>query len=68
MKDVTLGGVEVIDTTEKAVLIAWTVKNEEHTSWVPRSLCLDGDTLNIGDTDVCVAKWFANKEDLPWEG
>jgi hypothetical protein len=34
--------------------------------WVPRSVCENGDELDIGDTDICVQRWFAEREDLPF--
>lgn len=54
---------EIIKTTEKAVLIE--VDGAEH--WVPRKVCLDGDSLVIGDEDLVVADWWleqAGLEDL----
>ena len=66
-RDTTLSGVEIIDTTRLAVQIAWTADSEDHTAWIPRSLCMDGDTLEEGDKDVVVATWFADKEGLPYE-
>jgi hypothetical protein len=65
-RNVTLSGVEVIDTTRLAVCVAWSAHSEDHTAWIPRSLCDDGDTLEAGDKDVVVATWFADKEGLPY--
>lgn len=56
---------EVIDTTEKAIQVAWEKRDGVHTHWVPRSVCEDGDELSEGDKDISVATWFVNKEDLP---
>ena len=64
-RDVTLSGVQIVHTTKLAVQIGWTEHSEEMFAWIPRSLCVDGDTLGEGDTDVIVAQWFADKEGLP---
>jgi hypothetical protein len=66
-KHCLLSSVEVIAVTDMAIQIAWTEQSDDKTHWIPRSLCEDGDRLDVGDTDVSVAKWFAIKEDLPWE-
>lgn len=67
MSHVTLGGrAEIIDTTEKAVLVGYTdEQGDAATVWIPRSVCLDGDGLVTGDRDVCVAQWFVDGKDLP---
>lgn len=52
---------EVIRTTERAVLVRCPDKREV---WVPRSVCLDGDMIEEGDTDLEVETWFAEKEGL----
>jgi len=62
---VTLSGVEVIKTTEKAVLIIYTEKDEEFEHWLPRSVCMDGSELAEGDKDIVVEKWIADREGLP---
>lgn len=51
---------EIKRTTDKAVLIE--VDGEDH--WVPRSVCLDGDALAVGDDDLIVADWWLEKEGL----
>ena len=48
---------EITKTTDKAVLIV--VDGEEQ--WVPRSVCLDGDSLNVGDEDLVVENWWLRK-------
>ena len=52
---------EIRKATDKAVLIA-TEDGTEH--WVPRSVCLDGDALAVGDDDLIVADWWLEKEGL----
>lgn len=47
--------------TDKAVLIV-VEDGSEH--WVPRSVCLDGDALDVGDDDLIVADWWLEKEGL----
>ena len=51
---------EIRKATDKAVLIV--VDGEDH--WVPRSVCLDGDSLAEGDEDLIVADWWLKKEGL----
>lgn len=34
--------------------------------WIPRSVCDDGGTLEVGDTDISVHEWFADKEGLDY--
>ena len=48
---------EITETTDEAVLIV--VDGEEQ--WVPRSVCLDGDSLNVGDEDLVVENWWLRK-------
>ena len=62
MATVTLSDVdEVIATTQKAVLVRFAHGQE---TWIPRSVCDDGDTLAKGDQDIVVSRWFANQEGL----
>jgi hypothetical protein len=62
MAYITLSGVdEVIATTEKAVLVSFSNFRE---TWIPRSLCDNGECLEKGDTDIVVQEWFAKKEGL----
>lgn len=59
-RQVSLEG-EVARTTERAVLYRDEWGNE---TWIPRSVLLDGDSLDDGDTDLVCAEWFAEKEGL----
>lgn len=62
MPYITLDGVDrVIKTTPAAVLVRLTNLKEV---WAPRSVCECGDELSVGDTDIVVQEWFAEKEGL----
>ena len=63
---VQLRDVEVVAVTEKAVKIAWKQPDDtEVEQWMPRSVCMEGADLKVGDTDVVAATWFVEKEELP---
>jgi len=51
---------EIIRTTDAAVL----VDLGDREVWIPRSVCLEGDALDVGDTDLIVADWFIEQEGL----
>lgn len=53
----TLAG-EVKKTTGSAILFALDNGTEV---WIPRSVCIDGDTADEGDTDLIVAEWWLDK-------
>lgn len=57
---VTVSG-EVIRTTDRAFLFR---ADDESETWIPRSVCIDGDDVEEGDTDILVARWFADQEGL----
>lgn len=38
------------------------VEGEER--WIPRSVCLDAEAVEEGDTDLIVADWWLEKEGL----
>lgn len=59
---VTLDGYQVVHFTERAILARHMKSATE--SWIPRSVCEAGDRLSIGETDIVVAEWFAEKEGL----
>ncbi len=52
---------EVTRTTEAAVLVRLESGEEK---WIPRSVCLEGDALDVGDSEVIVADWWIEKEGL----
>lgn len=51
---------EITRTTNAAVLVDF----GDREVWIPRSVCLEGDALEEGDTDLNVADWFLEKEGL----
>lgn len=51
---------EIIKTTEKAILIL--IDGGER--WVPRAVCLEGDGLEAGDSDVIIADWWLEREGM----
>jgi len=53
---------EVTRTTSAAVMIRHT--DSDRDVWVPRSILLDGDALDIGDIDIVCPTWFARREGL----
>lgn len=64
MPYITLDDVDQVikaDRGSKAVLVRF---NDLTEKWIPRSVCEDGDNLSVGDADVVVAEWFADKEGL----
>jgi len=60
----TLDGYEVDMTTDRAVLVKRVGKPSEAKTWIPRSLCMDGEELALRDRDIVVKTWFADKESL----
>lgn len=51
---------EVIRTTDSAVLID--INGRE--KWVPRRVCLDGNAIEEGDSDLIIADWWLKQEGL----
>lgn len=69
MDAVTLEGYVVRRCTANAIGICKAVTPlglREDLTWVPRSLCEDGETLEEGDTDIVVAQWKADQEGLDY--
>ena len=61
----TIEGWEVRRVTEKAIaLVKEGVGPLAELTWVPRSMCLDGDELAIGDTDIVVRSGIAVEKGL----
>lgn len=54
--------IERIERLEEDKQSIATEDGVEH--WVPRSVCLDGDALAVGDDDLIVADWWLEKEGL----
>ena len=62
---VTLEGYTIKATTVAAIGLA--KGTEPELTWVPRSCCQDGDTLDRGDTDICVREDMAESKGLSFE-
>jgi hypothetical protein len=62
MADVTLSDVDhVIKTTPMAILVRFNNMSEV---WMPRSVVECGEDIQVGETDVVVRDWFAEREGL----
>ncbi len=65
MEYLTLDGYEVEALTRLAIgLRRKGVPPGRNLLWVPRSVVEDGDEILKGETDICVAAWFAKKEGI----
>lgn len=53
----TLAG-EIKRTTGSAIFF---VLDNGTEVWIPRSVCIDGDQADEGDTDLTVANWWLDK-------
>ncbi len=61
----TIEGWEVRRVTEKAVaLVKEGTGPLAELTWVPRSMCMDGDALVIGDIDIIVRSGIAVEKGL----
>ena len=63
----------VVRATDKAVLYRFEDTDptlpgfpprDPYEHWIPRACCQDGDTLDEGSTDICIADWFCEKEGI----
>ena len=73
---VTLDGYVVVAQTVLAIGVVKTVKStaaspplpspSDVSAWIPRSVCDDGEVVGVGDTDLSVREWFADKEGLDY--
>ena len=61
---VTLSGYHIVHATDRAVLLEPCDTPGAGQTWIPRSHILDGDTLAVGDTDIAVKSWIAEREGL----
>lgn len=61
-----LDGYVVVDTRPMAVAVRKSGKPDDEWTWVPRSACMDGETLSRGDTDIVVQEWMAEQKNLDW--
>ena len=69
MDGATLEGYVVRRVTALAVGIckaAIPLGAQEELTWIPRSLCDDGENLEEGDTDIVVDRWKAEQEGLDY--
>ncbi len=73
-RDVTVTVVECIAETTKAILcVVSDGVNPVHTNevWIPRSVIeesvRDDEFKGDSDFELVVAKWFCEKEDIPYE-
>lgn len=53
---------EVRRTTPGAIFALFDIDDVER--WIPRSVCADGDDVEVGDTDLVIKTWWARKEGL----
>ncbi len=56
----TLYDAEIVKETDKAFLVR--LPNKEET-FIPKSMCLEPETLEEGSTDFEVKRWFIEKDD-----
>jgi hypothetical protein len=54
---------DVKHVTEKAILFAVDEDGEQREHWVPKSQVEDGDDVAVGDSELYVTAWFADKMD-----
>lgn len=63
---VTLDGYVVTQVRLRAIAIVKSKTPAADWVWLPRSLCQDGDSLVIGDTDITVKEFKADQEGLEY--
>jgi hypothetical protein len=64
---VTLDGYTVRLLTAKAIGVSHSTDTPfADYTWIPRSQVEDGDVIEVGETDICVKAWFAEKEGLSY--
>lgn len=49
---------DVTKVTDGAVLFEQADGTE---TWIPRSVCIDGEDVEVGDSDLIVADWWLDK-------
>jgi hypothetical protein len=62
----TLNGYLIVGKTDKAVAIRKVGNHNADWIWLPRGWCQDGDSLDVGDTDLVVYENRADEKDLDW--
>jgi hypothetical protein len=63
---VTLTDYIVVTTTPKAIAVRKRTAHPTDFTWLPRAMCQDGDSLEVGDTDICVRESMAEEKGLDW--
>lgn len=53
-----------VRTTDRAVLFRFKNYGEIEERWFPRSVVDEGDDVKVGTTELSVAEWFCDQEDL----
>jgi hypothetical protein len=62
MAYITLSDVDqIIHATDRAVLVRF-MKGRE--VWIPRSQIEGGNRVEVGDEDIAITEWFADREGL----
>jgi hypothetical protein len=64
---VTLNDYIVVQPTAKAVAVRKRKDLAAEWTWLPRAMCQDGDSLEVGDTDICVRESMAEEKGLDWQ-
>lgn len=54
----------VKQTTHKAVLFEFKNNGSFDSKWFPRSICEEGNDVNINDETLNVEEWFCVKENI----
>ena len=58
--------VGVVKTQRNAAGVFEKLASHGDAQWIPRSVCDGGSILEVGDTDIVVQEWFADKEGLDY--
>ena len=66
MEYATLDGYIVSIVTERAIAVRKQADVSADVQWIPKSQVQDGSEIVKHDTDIAVAKWFADKEGLDY--
>ena len=56
-----LAGTVVIRTTRRAVLLRCDGEYQQPELWVPRSVCVGGEELDLDDEDIEIKKWWVEE-------
>ena len=61
MRDHSIIKCAVVKTTAQAVYVLF---DDLTCRWIPRSVIRDGDNTKMQDTNLWIADWFVEKEEL----